>query len=445
MKVQNIYDFIGVGVGPFNLGLAALTEPLKELQGIFFDQSTSFDWHPGMMIEGTTLQIPFIADLVTLADPTSPYSFLNYIKKEGRIYSFYIRENFLLLRNEYNKYCQWVIEQLSNIHFQSRVEQVHYNEEEQIYYVHVFNHKDAKTSIYKTKRMVLGTGTSPHIPKCCLNIKEQVIHSSDYLNHKKRLQRKKNITIVGSGQSAAEIFYDLLQDIDSNEYALNWITRSDRYFPLEYTKLTLEMTSPEYVDYFYSLPALKRDHIVQHQKHLYKGINGDLINAIYDLLYTKKLIKPTLNVHLQTHSELKEVNSSSLGEALELRFYQYEQDQQYGLETEELILATGYKYAMPSFLEEIRDQIKWDDKGRFDVHRNYSIDHESNKIFVQNVELHTHGFVTPDLGMAAYRNAYIIREMTGIEYYSIEQQIAFQKFAVASKDALALKDLEYQV
>jgi len=445
MKAQDVYDFIGIGVGPFNLGLAALTEPLKELQGIFFDQSTSFDWHPGMMIEGTTLQIPFIADLVTLADPTSPYSFLNYIKKEGRIYSFYIRENFLLLRNEYNKYCQWVIEQLSNIHFQSRVEQVHYNEEEQIYYVHVFNNKDAKTFIYKTKKIVLGTGTSPHIPKCCLNDKKQIIHSSDYLNHKKRLQSKKSITIVGSGQSAAEIFYDLLQDIDSNDYELNWITRSDRYFPLEYTKLTLEMTSPEYVDYFHNLPAPKREHIVQHQKHLYKGINGDLINAIYDLLYTKKIIKPGLKTHLQTHSELKEVNSSVFGEALELTFHQYEQNQHYGLQTEELILATGYTYAMPSFVEGISDQIRWDDKGRFDVHRNYSIDHKNSEIFVQNVELHTHGFVTPDLGMAAYRNAYIIKEMTGIEYYPIEQQIAFQKFAVDTKDALSLKDLEYQV
>ena len=37
-------------------------------------------------------------------------------------------------------------------------------------------------------------------------------------------------------------------------YRLNWVTRSPRFFPLEYTKLTLEMTSPEYVDYFHALP-----------------------------------------------------------------------------------------------------------------------------------------------------------------------------------------------
>ena len=55
---------------------------------------------------------------------------------------------------------------------------------------------------------------------------------------------------------------------------------------------------------------------------------------------------------------------------------------------------------------------------------------EPGEIFVQNAELHTHGFVTPDLGMAAYRNSCIIREMLGWEYYPVERRIAFQEFGV---------------
>jgi lysine N6-hydroxylase len=50
------------------------------------------------------------------------------------------------------------------------------------------------------------------------------------------------------------------------------------------------------------------------------------------------------------------------------------------------------------------------------------------EIFVQNAELHTHGFVTPDLGMAAYRNSCILREITGREVYPVERTIAFQEF-----------------
>lgn len=74
MKNQ-IADFIAIGVGPFNLGLACLTAPIEELNGVFLDKADSFDWHPGMMLQHTTLQIPFMADLVTLADPTNPFSF----------------------------------------------------------------------------------------------------------------------------------------------------------------------------------------------------------------------------------------------------------------------------------------------------------------------------------------------------------------------------------
>ena len=61
--------------------------------------------------------------------------------------------------------------------------------------------------------------------------------------------------------------------------------------------------------------------------------------------------------------------------------------------------------------------------------RNYSIDTGGHSIYVQNAELHTHGFVTPDLGMAAYRNSCIIRELLGREYYPVEKSIAFQEFA----------------
>ena len=85
-------------------------------------------------------------------------------------------------------------------------------------------------------------------------------------------------------------------------------------------------------------------------------------------------------------------------------------------------MATGYQYQQPQFIESIKDRIRWDEQGKYDVHRNYAIDHEGNEIFVQNAELHTHGFVTPDLGMAAYRNSYIIKELTGTDYYPIEKQ-----------------------
>lgn len=106
-ETTETYDFIGIGLGPFNLGLACLTEPIDELNGLFLESKPDFEWHSGMFLEGAHLQTPFMSDLVTMADPTSPYSFLNYLKEKGRLYSFYIRENFYPLRTEYNDYCRW--------------------------------------------------------------------------------------------------------------------------------------------------------------------------------------------------------------------------------------------------------------------------------------------------------------------------------------------------
>lgn len=429
------YDFIAVGVGPFNLGLACLTQPIKDINGLFFDKNESFNWHPGMLMQDTTLQIPFLADLVTLADPTSPFSFLNYIKEQGKMYSFYIRENFLLLRNEYNQYCQWAIEKMSNIFFNTEVIQIDYSESEAYYVVTTKCTKTEAISIYTAKKIVLGTGTSPHIPKSCQNLKGKAIHSANYLQNKSELQKKKSITVLGSGQSAAEVFNDLLQEIDTYNYQLNWITRSPRFFPMDYSKLTLEMTSPEYVDYFYNLPEDKRDELLSSQKLLYKGINKDLIGSIFDTIYHKKVIG-AIDVNLRTNSACIQSNYDEESEKFNLELHQVEQDQKYRHTTEALVLATGYSYQLPRFLEGISERILWDKKGRFATNRNYSIDANASEIFVQNAELHTHGFVTPDLGMACYRNSYIIKEITGIAHYPIEKRIAFQQFEVTKEEAI---------
>ncbi len=262
--------------------------------------------------------------------------------------------------------------------------------------------------------------------------------SGSYLKNKTILQQKKSITVLGSGQSAAEIFYDLLEDIDAYGYQLNWVTRSPRFFPLEYTKLTLEMTSPEYVDYFYSLPENKREALNRRQKSLYKGINSSLINEIFDLMYIKRL-SGKLDAALYTNSELQQVRHVATEpdetEKLVLDLYQQEQEAEFSLITEGVVLATGYQYQPPGFIEGIQHLIRWDKQGRYDVQRNYSIDH-NNEIFVQNVELHTHGFVTPDLGMASYRNSNLIQEITGTEHYVIEKSIAFQQFGVVSEEVI---------
>ncbi|MFJ4831607.1 lysine N(6)-hydroxylase/L-ornithine N(5)-oxygenase family protein [Streptomyces sp. NPDC088747] len=416
------HDFIGIGLGPFNLGLACLTEPIAELDGLFLDSKPHFEWHSGMFLEGAHLQTPFMSDLVTLADPTSPYSFLNYLKESGRLYSFYIRENFYPLRVEYDDYCRWAASKLSSVRFDTTVTEV--SHEDEVYVVRTEAGEE-----FRARHLVLGTGTPPYIPEACAGLGGDFIHNSRYVHHKRELQRKESITLVGSGQSAAEIYYDLLSEIDVHGYQLNWVTRSPRFFPLEYTKLTLEMTSPEYVDYFHALPEETRYRLQTEQKGLFKGIDGELVDAIFDLLYQKKVggggRVPT---RLLTNSALHTATYRDGTYTLGLR--QEEQGRDYELSSQGLILATGYQYAAPEFLKPVHERLRYDSHGNFDVARNYAIDTTGRGIFLQNAGVHTHSITSPDLGMGAYRNAYIIRELLGTEYYPVEKSIAFQEFAV---------------
>jgi lysine N6-hydroxylase len=418
------HDFIGIGLGPFNLGLACLTEPIDALDGLFLESKPDFEWHSGMFLDGAHLQTPFLSDLVTLADPTSPYSFLNYLKEKGRLYSFYIRENFYPLRTEYNDYCRWAAARLSSVRFGTTVTAVAYDESAELYVVTT----DAGTT-YRARRIVLGTGTSPHVPEPCRDLGGDVTHTSRYLQNRDALLKKKSITLVGSGQSAAEIYYDLLGGIHEHGYRLNWVTRSPRFFPLEYTKLTLEMTSPEYVDYFHALPEDTRYRLEREQKGLFKGIDGALIDAIFDLLYQRNADGP-VPTRLLTNSALTSARYDADAGTYALGFRQEEQEKDFSLDSEGLILATGYAYETPAFLAPIDDRLRRDARGRFDLARNYAIDVTGHGVYLQNAGTHTHSVTSPDLGMGPYRNATLIADMLGAPYYPVEKTIAFQEFGI---------------
>jgi lysine N6-hydroxylase len=420
------YDFAAIGLGPFNLGLACLAEPVDGLDGVFLESREEFSWHPGMMLQDATLQVPFMADLVTMADPTSQYSFLNYLKQTGRLYPFYIRESFYPLRAEYDAYCRWAAAKVDGVRFGRDVDRVEHDGEA---YVLTARLRDGGTETYRATRLVLGTGTRPHVPSAVSGLDGPVIHSADYLTRKDELQRRTSITIVGSGQSAAEVYLDLLEDIDSHGYELVWATRSPRFFPMEYTKLTLEMTSPEYTRHFQGLPAASRDELLRGQRALYKGIGRDLVDAIFDTLYRKR-VHGEVPTRLLTNTELVDASWDPERGRYSLGMRHTELDEPLALQTEGLVLATGYRAQVPAFVSGIAGRIRLDEQGRYDVAADYTIDHADREIYVQNAEEHTHGLIAPDLGMGAYRNSIIIRGLTGREVYPVEQHIAFQEFGV---------------
>ena len=435
----HVYDLVGVGIGPFNLGLAALTDPLDDVDAVFVDENDGFAWHPGMMIEGATIQVPFLADLVTMADPTSRFGFVNWLKTTGRLYPFYIRESFYPLRAEYDAYCRWVAGRLDTLRWGRRVTSVDARPDG-TYVVTSRRGADGAVETWHARHVVLGTGTAPRLPEALQHLADRcgpdgpVTHSADYLAARDRLRAAESVTIVGSGQSAAEIYRDLLGTTrvgDRPGHRLDWITRSPRFFPMEYTKLTLELTSPEYTDHFHSLPRETRDRVGREQRSLYKGISGDLVDDVYDTLYRLSVDGP-VDSTLLTETELVgavEIDDGLTDDGgLELTLRHAQLGTTTARRTHALVVATGYAARVPGFLEPIADSLDHDDLGRLAVARDYSIDGGRGRVFVQNAEEHTHGLTAPDLGVGAWRNASIVASITGREVYPIERRIAFQTF-----------------
>jgi lysine N6-hydroxylase len=424
----DVYDFIGIGLGPFNLSLACLAEPIDGLSGVFLERSAEFRWHPGMLIDHTTLQNPFLADLVSLADPCSRYSFLNYCKAQGNIYSYYFRESFYLTRAEFNEYCRWTAAQLSNVRFGHEVRDIVYDPQLACYVISGV--KDGQAPfVMRARRLVLGVGSRPSFPGCCRQDGHRYCHSADYLVAKEALQRKRSITILGSGQSAAEIFHDLLAEMGAHDYSLTWITRSPRFFQMETTKLTLEMFSPDYIDYFHQLDDDRKERVVGAQDNLYKGVNASLINRIYDMLDDRRR-QGTQRARLVTNCEMQGCRYDAAEDGYEVDLRQLDQGGRYRHRCAGLVLATGYRENIPPFIDGIRHRLRFDGKGRYALARNYTADVHGSEVFVQNAGQHSHGATNQDLGMSCYRNSYILRELTGVEHYRIERRVALQDFAI---------------
>jgi len=58
----------------------------------------------------------------------------------------------------------------------------------------------------------------------------------------------------------------------------------------------------------------------------------------------------------------------------------------------------------------------------------------TGRVYVQNAERHSHGVGAPDLGLAAWRSAVILNDLTGLltgaEHYPLPARTAFTTFGL---------------
>lgn len=414
-----MYDLIGVGIGPMNLGLSALAHPTP-LRTLFFDESKQFSWHPGMMIKDSMMQTSFISDLVTLADPTSPFTYLNYLRSLNRLHTFYFYEKLLISRQEYNAYLKWVSTQLDDLHFSTRV--IDIQDTGDSYEVLVEEVATGKRTTYETRNVVLGTGSKPSIPK---SFDKNVIHNTQYVMEKEAILQQDKVSIVGSGQSAAEIFLDLLTSDRPETFELEWISRSTIFETLETGKLGEEIFSPSYVRYFNSLPLAIRQEAVAKFTRSQNGISPETLQAIYEHLYD---LSPEEQQRVKIRANL-EVDQISYDSDFTITMRHTELNEQRTSKTGAVVAATGFVPSLPRFTNRL--DIEFEGEQAWKVDANYRISRtvptNHHLYATTNLEL-SHGPAADNLGMSVSRNQLILNDVAGKELYPVEQHATFTTF-----------------
>lgn len=416
----------GVGIGPFNLSLAALAAPVAGLTAAFFEQEKEFRWHPGLMIEGASLQVPFLADLVSLVDPTNPLSFLAYLRDRDRLFPFYFAEKFHIPRAEYDDYCAWASRRLPALRYGHRVNAVRWSASASAFELDV-----APAGRVLARNVVLGVGTEPVLPEPLEPLAgNAVLHSADYLPARDRLVAAEDVTVVGSGQSGAEVFLDLLRVRKPGHGALRWITRTPAFAPMEYSKLGLEQFTPDYVRFFHGLDEPVRDRLVPAQWQLYKAISADTIGEIFDELYQRTVGGGWPDVTLLPGVEVTAVVERS--GRVELALRHAEQGRSRTVETDAVVCATGYRERdLTALLGPLAERAERDGAGRLAVDADYRVPLDTpGSLFVQNAERHTHGVSAPDLGLAAHRSARILNAVCARPVYPLPERTAFTTFGL---------------
>ncbi|MFL6142614.1 MAG: lysine N(6)-hydroxylase/L-ornithine N(5)-oxygenase family protein [Labedaea sp.] len=417
-------DLAGVGIGPFNLSLAALAQPLDGLRAAFFERTPEFRWHPGLMIDGTTVQVPFLADLVSLVEPASPLSFLSYLKDRGRLFPFYFAERFHVPRAEFDDYCRWASAKLPACRFGHEVRSVEWSTVDASFALEV-----VPAGRVLARNVVLAVGTAPRLPEPLRGL-PGVLHSADYLPARDRLLAAPDVTVLGSGQSGAEVFLDLLRL--RGKGSLRWLARTPAFAPMEYSKLGLEQFTPDYARYFHGLDEPVRDRIEPAQWQLYKGISAETIGEIFDELYRRGLGGRWPPVTLAPGVEVTE--ASIRDGRIELGVRHTQQGGIATVRTDAVVCATGYaERDLGELLAPLAHHLVRDGSGRLAVGADYRVGLTGpvdGSLFVQNAERHTHGVGAPDLGLAAWRSATILNEVSGKPVYPLPERTAFTTFGL---------------
>jgi L-ornithine N5-monooxygenase len=395
------YDVVGVGFGPSNLALAiALSDRAGEARSKcrfhFIEKQRKFIWHGGMLLPGTDMQISFLKDLVSLRDPTSPLTFVNYLHKKGRLEDFINCKTFYPSRVEFNDYLGWVACHFKNVcsYGETTIAVEPVTSGQYVTSLRIRSRTAAgHETIRHARNLVVAVGGTPHVPGLFSPVADdaRLLHSSRYLDTIGTLdlaRRGARAAVIGGGQSATEVTVDLHNRFP--ELGIDLVFRGHALKPSDSSPFVNEIFNPTYTDFIFSQPDERRDMIVRNFRNTnYAVVDPDLLDQLYRILYQHK-VDGLARIALRPRSALTDVVKRPNGIEIGIK------DDFAGLHQRHLydvvILATGYeRSSRHPFLQALEPYIQ-----------NFAIDREYRLATVPafKPQIHLHGYSETSHGLS---------------------------------------------
>ncbi|WP_190142555.1 lysine N(6)-hydroxylase/L-ornithine N(5)-oxygenase family protein [Streptomyces glebosus] len=401
---ETVYDYAAVGIGPANLSLAAQAHRVSGIRGIHLERKPSFSWHPGLLLPEATLQVSPLKDLVTPVDPTSPFTFLNFLAAHDRLYRFLTADFPAVHRTEFNQYLTWVSEQLPSLEFGSEVTAVGFRDG-------AFRLRAAGREI-AARHLVVGTGPVPRVNEAFRpHLGGTVLHASQFLERRPDTADR-DVVVVGGGQSGAEIVRHLMT-APRPPKTLTWVSRRPGFLPLDDSPFTNEFFFPAYARRFHALPADHRMRLLDQQKYASDGIDLPTLQEIYRRRYAAEEIEGRRDwLRFLPGCEVTELSGSQGAWKIPLQGDDPLDSQV--LDAEVVVLASGYEHRLPPCVSGLLPAGPTPGEPR-QVHDDFSVDWSgpaANRIYVQNAARHFWGIADPNLSLLAWRSSTILTSIT---------------------------------
>lgn len=403
-QYTNLYDLVGIGFGPANIGLAvALEESGWSGSALFLERRGTPDWQPGMLLDGVDIQHNPLRDFVTPRNPLSRFSFLNFLKSEGRLFQFLNLPAAFPLRKDYAAYVRWVADQFSHlVSYQSEVVDISLENTSQprdppILVVHLVGGHTVRA-----RAISLAPGRTPAIPNAFVPyLGDRVVHFTDYLPSRERWQRQglvHSVCVVGGSQSAVEITLDLANL--SPQIQIHNLHRGFGYQLKDTSPFTEEIYFPEFVDAFYLSSDQRRNELWSElRRSNYGSADQDVIHQLYCKLYENGL-DGKHQISLRTNCEIVAVEPGTRG-GLNLVLRDRGSTESTTLSVDAIVLATGFQNLgpgenqerFPPLLRSIADSLA-ERRPSLSVSRDYRMTDGSRSlpIFVNGLCESSHGF-----------------------------------------------------